>query len=69
MNTWCIQGYLAHKKQRPPGTLQKDYVEDLGSHRGTRGGGCFSYERGTPLGYGSGFRVSGVDIGTLWLWV
>ena len=21
-----VQGYLAHKKQRPPGTLQQDYA-------------------------------------------
>ena len=22
----CVQGYLAHKKQRPPRTLQQDYA-------------------------------------------
>jgi len=42
---WPIQGYLAHQKQRPPGTLQYDYAQ------GTMvvlGGSAVSYERGTP---------------------
>jgi hypothetical protein len=38
-----LQGYLAHKKPRPPRTLQWDYAY------GPRGG-AFSHERGTPVG-------------------
>ena len=33
-----LQGYLAHKKQPPPRTLQQDY---LGSYGGPWGGVCF----------------------------
>ena len=41
-----MQGYLAHKKQRPP----KDPTVDLclGPYQ-SPGGGAVSYERGTPV--------------------
>jgi hypothetical protein len=26
VEVWEVQGYLAHKKQRPPSTLQQDYA-------------------------------------------
>ena len=42
-----LQGYLAHKKQRPPKTLQQDY--DQGPMEALWGGGVF-YERGTHIG-------------------
>jgi len=35
---WAVEGYLAHKKQRPPRTLQQDC---LGPYGGPREGGCF----------------------------
>ena len=38
-------GYLAHKKQRPPGTLQYEYVE---GPMVVLGRGGVYYERGTP---------------------
>ena len=41
-----LQGYLAHKKQRPPRTLQKDYAW---GPMVTLGGGAVSYGRGTPV--------------------
>ena len=41
-----LQGYLAHKKQRFPRTLEQDYA--WGSMVVLRGG-AVSYERGTPL--------------------
>jgi hypothetical protein len=47
------QGYLAHKKQPPPRTLQKDCVWGPMVAPG-RGG--VSYERGTPV---AGFGVWG----------
>ena len=40
-----LQGYLAHKKQRPPRTLQKDVAWDP---MVVLGWGAVSYERGTP---------------------
>ena len=40
-----LEGYLTHKKQRPPRTLQKDYTE---GSMVVLGGGAVSYERGTP---------------------
>ena len=40
-----VQGYLAHKKQRPPSTLQYDYTQ---GPMVVLGGGAVSYERGTP---------------------
>ena len=42
-----VQGCLAHKKQRPPRTPQKDYTYDPSVVLG--GGGAASYERGTPV--------------------
>jgi len=49
-NIWCraygLQGYLAHKKQRPPRTLQQQYA--WGS-MAALGGGAVSCERGTPV--------------------
>ena len=57
-----VQGYLAHKKQRPPRSLQQDYAQGPMVVSGggvqsdyTHGpmvvlaGGAFSYERGTPI--------------------
>jgi hypothetical protein len=41
-----VQGYLAHKKQRPPRTLQEDYAQ---GHMVVLGGVAVSYERGTPV--------------------
>ena len=41
-----IQGYLAHKKQRSPRTLQYDSASVLGV---VQGGVAVSYERGTPV--------------------
>ena len=41
-----IQGYLAHKKQRPPRTLQQEYAQ--GPMVVLRGG-AVSYQRGTPV--------------------
>ena len=41
-----LQGYLAHKKERPPRTLQQDYVW---GPTVVQGGGAVSYERGTPV--------------------
>ena len=34
-----LQGYLAHKKQRPPGTLQQDFAK---GHMVALEGGAFS---------------------------
>ena len=42
----ALQGYLAHKKQRPPGTLQQDYAQDP---MVVIGGGAVSYERGARV--------------------
>ena len=42
----ALQGCLAHKKQRPPRTLQQDYAW---GPIVVRGGGAVSYERGTPV--------------------
>ena len=44
-NTLLVQGYLAHKKQRPPRTLQKDHA--YGPRSGL-GGWTVSYERDYP---------------------
>jgi len=44
---YTLQGHLAHKKQRPPRTLQYDYAQDFMAV--LRGGGAGSYERGTPV--------------------
>ena len=41
-----LHGYVAHKKQRPPRTLQKDYA--LGPMV-VLGGGAASYERNSPV--------------------
>ena len=41
------QGYLAHKKQPPPRTLQQAYAQRPMVVLGE--GGAFSYERGTLL--------------------
>ena len=41
-----LQGYLAHKKQQPPRTLQKDYAQ---GHMVALRWGAVSYERGTPV--------------------
>jgi hypothetical protein len=41
------RGYLAHRKQRPPRTLQKDCAK---GPMVILGGGVVSYERGTPVG-------------------
>ena len=41
-----VQGYLAHKKQPPPRSLQEDRAE---GPMGILGGWAFSYERGTPV--------------------
>ena len=41
-----VQGYLAHKKERPPGTLQWEYAE---GPMVVIGGGAVSYEWGTPV--------------------
>ena len=43
-----ISGYLVHKKQNPPRTLQQDYAQDPTV---VLGGGAVSYERGTPVGH------------------
>jgi len=48
--TWrrgWLQGHLAHKKQRPPMTLQQDFAK--GPMVVLRGGGGISYEGGTPV--------------------
>jgi len=45
---WSIQGHLAHKKQRTPSTLLKDFC--LGPCGGP-GGGAVSCERGNPVGF------------------
>ena len=42
------QGYLAHTKQRPLMTLQKDYAYSIGPYGGASWG-AVSYERGTPV--------------------
>ena len=40
--TWrAVQGYLAHKKQRPPRTLQQEYTQ---GPMAVLGGGAVSYE-------------------------
>ena len=41
-----LQGYLAHTKQRPTGTLHKDYAK---GPTVVPGGGAVSYEQGTPV--------------------
>jgi len=41
-----LQGYLAHKKQRPPRTLPYDHAE---GPTVALGGGVLSYDRGTPV--------------------
>ena len=41
-----VQGYLAHKKQRPPKNLQGDYALE---HMVSLGGWAFSCERCTPV--------------------
>jgi len=41
-----LQGYLAHKKQRPPRTLQWDYAY---GPMAVLVGENVSYERGTPV--------------------
>ena len=41
-----VQGYLAHKNQRPPRTLHWDYAW---GPTVVLGGGAVSYERGTPV--------------------
>ena len=50
----CIRraahGYLAHKEQRPPRTLQEDYAQHPTV---VLGGGAVSYERGTPVPAGA----------------
>jgi hypothetical protein len=40
----CVQGYLAHKKQRPPRTLPKAYAQ---GPRAVPGGVAISHEQGT----------------------
>ena len=40
------EGYLAHKKQRPPRTLQQQYAY---GPMATLGGGAVVCERGTPV--------------------
>ena len=40
-----LQGYLAHKKQRNPTTLQEDYAQ---GHMVVLRGGAVSYKGGTP---------------------
>ena len=53
--TETVQGYLAHKKQHPPGALKSDYTW---GHMVVLGGGAVSYERGTPVlgGHGNAQR-------------
>jgi len=41
-----VQGHLAHKKQRAPGTLQADYASGALE---ALSGGDVSYDRGTPV--------------------
>jgi hypothetical protein len=41
-----LQGYLAHKKQHPPRTLQEDYAE---GPMVVLGGGAASYKRGNVV--------------------
>ena len=57
-----MPGYLAHKKQRPPRTLQKDYAQ---GPMEALGRGAVSYERCTPvrLVKGLGFRNSVYGLG------
>ena len=43
---YALQGYLAHKKQRLPRTLQKNYAH---GHMEVLGGRAVSYERGAPV--------------------
>ena len=43
----CLPGYLAHKKQRPPRTLQWEYAY---CPMVVPGGEAVSYGRGTPVG-------------------
>ena len=45
-NSVQLQGYLAHKKQPPPRTLQQDHAE---GPMGVLGGRAFSYERGPSV--------------------
>jgi len=49
----AVQGYLAHKKLRPPGTLLKDYAW---GPMAILGEGAVSYERGTPVQHARGRR-------------
>ena len=42
----ALQGYLAHKQQRQPSTLQYDYIYVPVV---VLGGGAVSYERGYPV--------------------
>ena len=42
----ALEGYFAHKKQHPPGTLQKVYAQ---GPMVAPGGGAVAYERGTPV--------------------
>ena len=51
-----VHGYLAHKKQHPPMTLQKEYAK--GPMQALVGGGV-SYERGTPVEEGVLFSEGG----------
>ena len=44
-----LQGYLAHKKQRPHRALQEDYAY---GPMVALGGRAVSHERGTPAGTG-----------------
>ena len=46
MSQVSLQGYLAHQKHFPPGTLQKDYTWGPVV---VLGGVAVSYERGTPV--------------------
>ena len=42
----CVQGYLAHKKQPLPRTLQYPHAQ---GPMVVQGGGVISYEQGTPV--------------------
>ena len=51
-----MQGYLAHKKQRPARTLQKENAQ---GPMVVVGGGVVSYERGTPVTPNHAMRSAG----------
>ena len=49
-----LHGYLAHKEQRPPRTLQQDYAQ---GPTVVLWGLTISYERGTPVGTSTSRKI------------